>query len=77
MDLKNKMITLNNDEKYIVVDIMNYANRQFLLMDKVINNEELEENFVITELKDNHINIINDESIIDELKSLFINKNND
>ena len=71
MDLKSKMITLDNNEKYVVVDVMNYANRQFILLDKIIGEASLEENFEIAEFSNNQVKFINDEELKKELNILF------
>ena len=72
MDIKNKIIELSNGEKYIVAGSIDFLNRNFLLLGKVILETEEVEDLEIYEKINNSIEKVLDEELIDNLKQVFI-----
>ena len=72
MDIKNKIIELSNGEKYIVAGSIDFLNRNFLLLGKVILETEEVEDLEIYEKINNNIEKVLDEELIDNLKQVFI-----
>ena len=72
MDIKDKIIELSNGEKYIVADSIDFLNRNFLLLGKVILEAEEVEDLEIYEKINNNIEKVLDEELIDNLKQVFI-----
>lgn len=75
MDVRNKTITLNNNEKYVVLDIVNYINRSFLLLTKVINEgDNIDKQLYVAENNDEKVIFVKDQLLIDEIIRLFRSK---
>ena len=69
--MKDKIIELSNGEKYVVADEVNYANRTFLMLGKVILETEEIEELEIYEKIDNNVEKVLDEELIDNLIKIF------
>lgn len=70
MDIKDKIIELNNGEKYVVAESITYLDRTFLLAGKVLGEEDLED-LEMFELIDNKIEKVLDEELIQNLQQIF------
>lgn len=71
MDIKNKIIELSNGEKYIVADSINFSNRNFLLLGKVILETEEIEDLEFYEKINDSVQKVLDEKLIENLKQVF------
>ena len=69
--MKDKIIELRNGQKYIVADEVNYANRTFLLLGRVILETEEVEGLEIYEMIDKSVEKVLDEELIENLKQVF------
>lgn len=67
----NMIITLDNDNKYMVIDQGIYQKRNFLLLGKVDNNGNLTDELSITEEVSGNITDVTDENILKVLRDYF------
>lgn len=65
------IITLNDNKKYAVVSLANYNNNFYVYIANMDN--PIDTQIVLHE--NNHFIVINDESLIDELESIFSGNN--
>ena len=72
MNIKGKTITLDNSEQYVVMDTVNYANHNFVILSKVIDNgNDVDSQIYVAENTDTKITFVNDQTIIDEILRVF------
>lgn len=72
MDLVEKTITLEDGNDYVVVDAIINDNKTYLLMGKIIpNQEDVEDEFQIAELNDGIITILENADLVEKLKQVF------
>ncbi len=71
MDIKNKILLLDNNDKYVVLDSITYQNVNYLLVAKTEDEENLDSDLAFAELVDNKMNFIKDPVFIEQLKELF------
>lgn len=72
MNIKSKTITLDNNEKYVVLDMIDYINRNFVILTKIINDgDNIDNQLYIAEIIGNQINFVNDQLLIDEVIRVF------
>lgn len=78
MDIKNKILELENNEKYIVVDSLTYSNRTFVYLGK-INDNDVSDIFELFELKNDSgvskIEKVQDENLKRVLDMIFKTQN--
>lgn len=73
MNLRNRMLTIDNGDKYVVIDDIQYLNKKYLLLGKVIE-EDIDENLLVAEYNDDKVTFVNNEILKEELLRLFKNK---
>ena len=73
MDLKDKIIELDNKEKYIVIDSLPFSEKTILILGKLSKKEDDVSDLVFTEMVDNKVKKITDEEIINKIKEMYVN----
>lgn len=69
----NKIIELTNDEKYLVIKEVMYSNRHFLLLGKVIGNEDdISDDLEIYERINSEIIKVDNKELFDMLMDNFL-----
>lgn len=68
--MENKIIELDNNEKYIVADTITHKNQTFLILGKIKKEDEIDD-LVFAELIGNKVKKINDENTINQLKEIY------
>ena len=71
MDMVDKIIQLDNNERYAVADSFTYSNKVYLILGKMIDNDNIENAVAFAELIDNKIKKITDEKEINQLKEIY------
>lgn len=80
MDIKNKILELENNEKYIVIDSLTYSNRLFIYLGKINENEsDVSDKFELFELKNDsgvsRVEKVKDEHLNSILNMIFTTQN--
>lgn len=68
--MENKIIELDNNEKYIVADTITYNEQVFLILGKIKKKEEVDD-LIFAELIGNKVKKITDENTINQLKEIY------
>ena len=80
MDIINKILELENNEKYIVIDSLTYSNRLFIYLGKLNENEsDVSDKFELFELKNDsgvsRVEKVQDENLCSVLNMIFKTQN--
>lgn len=72
MNMKNKIIELEGNEKFLVTDVINYDGKMFLLLGKLTEDKkDIQDDFVFGELINNEVEMITDNELINKLVEKF------
>lgn len=69
MDLKDKIIELDNNEKYVVADLINLSNKMILVLGKL--DEENITEILFAEFTNGKVKKIINQEFVEELKNVY------
>lgn len=69
--MKNKIIELDNNEKYVVADTFSNSNKTYMVLGKLLNNNDIDNNIIFAELINNKVKKINDKNEINQLEEIY------
>lgn len=74
---KYSQIELDNGNKYVIIDMLDYDNKRYMLLTKIINNDiDIDKNFDICEcdVENNYFKYVNNEEIYNSIKAIFLER---
>lgn len=71
MNINHTIITLENNEKYFVLDELNYNEQEYVLIINIDNQSDIK---IMQKDFDNNLIDLNDEILVNELKTKFKEK---
>ena len=72
----DKIITLSNNDEYMIMDQANYNGKAYYLLSKLDSEKNLTEEFDIVENNDGHISSVEESALKNALVEYFKKRNN-